>query len=130
MSSLPQDSPQVNSQRLNNHNNARKTHCKRGHPFTPENTYMSSDGKRRCRACIRPRALAVFDCLCAQPDGITALDVVIRVWGADYIRADWRNNFDKHLSMARKHAVQQGLEIVRKDGVLSLRPSSSQERAA
>jgi hypothetical protein len=32
--------------------NARKTHCHRGHEFTPENTYQRSDG-RACRACIR-----------------------------------------------------------------------------
>lgn len=31
--------------------NARKTHCKRGHEFTPENTRMTSAGKRRCMAC-------------------------------------------------------------------------------
>ena len=27
--------------------NARKTHCKRGHEFTPENTYVDSEGRRR-----------------------------------------------------------------------------------
>lgn len=32
--------------------NARKTHCHRGHEFTPENTYARSDG-RSCRACQR-----------------------------------------------------------------------------
>jgi len=31
---------------------ARQTHCKRGHEFTPENTRMEG-GKRRCRACRR-----------------------------------------------------------------------------
>jgi hypothetical protein len=31
--------------------NARKTHCIRGHEFTPENTYRSSDQKRACRTC-------------------------------------------------------------------------------
>ena len=31
--------------------NARKTHCKRGHEFTPENTAPSSRGGRACRAC-------------------------------------------------------------------------------
>ena len=31
--------------------NARKTHCVRGHEFTPDNTYISKTGKRRCRAC-------------------------------------------------------------------------------
>lgn len=30
--------------------NARKTHCKRGHEFTPENTYRVKDGKG-CKAC-------------------------------------------------------------------------------
>jgi len=33
-----------------NHNNARKTHCKRGHEFTPANIYLYR-GKRHCRAC-------------------------------------------------------------------------------
>lgn len=32
--------------------NARKTHCKRGHEFTPENTYRSVKG-RECRTCRR-----------------------------------------------------------------------------
>jgi hypothetical protein len=31
--------------------NAKKTHCKRGHAFTEENTYMNG-GKRFCRACL------------------------------------------------------------------------------
>lgn len=32
--------------------NARKTHCKRGHEFTPENTYAARSGGRGCRACL------------------------------------------------------------------------------
>lgn len=32
--------------------NARKTHCKRGHEFTPENTWVYQ-GMRRCRECGR-----------------------------------------------------------------------------
>lgn len=32
---------------------ARKTHCWRGHEFTPENTYISPKGYRTCRACGR-----------------------------------------------------------------------------
>lgn len=36
---------------------ATKTHCKSGHEFTPENTYISTDAKgrhaRRCRTCGR-----------------------------------------------------------------------------
>lgn len=40
-----------------------KTHCKRGHEFTPENTYIKSNGTRQCKACHierekRPEALA------------------------------------------------------------------------
>ena len=27
------------------------THCKRGHEFTPENTYVRPSGKRICKAC-------------------------------------------------------------------------------
>jgi hypothetical protein len=33
--------------------NARKTHCKRGHPFTPDNVKILAEGGRRCRACTR-----------------------------------------------------------------------------
>lgn len=33
--------------------NGRKTHCLRGHRFTLENTYVTRDGRRRCRACGR-----------------------------------------------------------------------------
>lgn len=40
-----------------------QTHCKRDHEFTPENTYIKSDGTRQCKACHierekRPDALA------------------------------------------------------------------------
>jgi hypothetical protein len=31
--------------------NAAKTHCKRGHEFTPSNTYRAKDGSRHCRRC-------------------------------------------------------------------------------
>lgn len=31
--------------------NALKTHCKRGHEFTPENTYYIKSGGRMCRIC-------------------------------------------------------------------------------
>lgn len=43
--------------------NAAKTHCKRGHEFSPENIYVLRDGGRRCRACratahLRRKAVA------------------------------------------------------------------------
>ncbi len=34
--------------------NARKTHCKRGHPLSGENLFYDQ-GKRQCRACCRKR---------------------------------------------------------------------------
>lgn len=35
-----------------NAQNARKTHCKRGHPFDEQNTYIRPDnGQRQCRIC-------------------------------------------------------------------------------
>jgi hypothetical protein len=33
--------------------NARKTHCLRGHKFTPENTYRKANGGRGCWECRR-----------------------------------------------------------------------------
>lgn len=30
-----------------------KTHCKHGHKFTKENTYVRPDGRRTCRTCKR-----------------------------------------------------------------------------
>jgi len=29
----------------------RRTHCARGHEYTPENVFITKDGKRRCRTC-------------------------------------------------------------------------------
>lgn len=31
--------------------NARKTHCNSGHEFTPQNTYVRTNGSRRCVTC-------------------------------------------------------------------------------
>lgn len=33
------------------HRKPLQTHCKRNHPFDEENTYVTSSGKRQCRAC-------------------------------------------------------------------------------
>lgn len=34
---------------------SRRTGCKRGHAYTPENTYVGSDGYRKCRRCKADR---------------------------------------------------------------------------
>lgn len=40
--------------RHGNHHNASKTHCKRGHEFTSENTYLNPASKgRQCRECMK-----------------------------------------------------------------------------
>ncbi len=41
------------------HNMARKTHCKRDHPFNEANTIRLKNGGRECRACkaLRSRGL-------------------------------------------------------------------------
>lgn len=39
--------------------NGTKTHCKRGHEFTPENTYILKRGGRSCRICLRMHAAAL-----------------------------------------------------------------------
>lgn len=38
--------------------NARRTQCVNGHPFTSDNTYVTPDGRRQCRTCIRRRSQA------------------------------------------------------------------------
>lgn len=36
-----------------------KTHCRHGHPYSPENTYVKPSGERCCRTCRRnPRRTA------------------------------------------------------------------------
>jgi hypothetical protein len=41
--------------------NKRKTHCKRGHEFTAENTSVSRKGERNCRTCKRLRRAGLLD---------------------------------------------------------------------
>lgn len=33
--------------------NAEKTHCKRGHPLSGDNLYITASGKRQCKDCAR-----------------------------------------------------------------------------
>ena len=42
---------------------AKQTHCKNGHEFTPENTFIQVRGgrtRRICRACARDRTRAAY----------------------------------------------------------------------
>lgn len=45
---------QIDSVLHGTHHHSRKTRCKRGHPFTPENT-IAQRGGRACRACKNAR---------------------------------------------------------------------------
>ena len=42
---------QIDRVRNGRNHNASKTHCKRGHEFTPENTRIRTTGFRNCRTC-------------------------------------------------------------------------------
>jgi hypothetical protein len=37
-----------------------QTHCKRGHAFSPENTYNRPDGARVCRVCLNAKCRAYY----------------------------------------------------------------------
>ena len=41
--------------------NAAKTHCPKGHEFTPENTFVPRTGGRRCRICKRAAFRAYYE---------------------------------------------------------------------
>jgi hypothetical protein len=42
-----------NARRVRANQHKGKTHCHRGHEFTPENTSLLPKGRRQCRACTR-----------------------------------------------------------------------------
>lgn len=47
----PERTPDINAIRIV----PQKTHCRRGHPFTPENLLATKDGARRCKICSNQR---------------------------------------------------------------------------
>ena len=56
-----QDDNLADMRARNGHYLSNKTVCKRGHEFTPDNTWTDSTGRRHCRICARAR-LRVRDC--------------------------------------------------------------------
>jgi len=59
LENLRWDTQSANAQdmlRNGGHRSAGATHCKNGHEYTPDNTRISTNGGRRCRACSRARA--------------------------------------------------------------------------
>lgn len=63
LENLRWDTPSANSQdALRNGRNpyANKTHCPRGHEYTPENTFVPRPGQRNCRECGRIQGRAYY----------------------------------------------------------------------
>ncbi len=50
-----QSSNALDAVKSGTHFQASKTHCKNGHEFTKENTYIRPNGSRECRTCMRDR---------------------------------------------------------------------------
>lgn len=44
----------------NNHYQNKKTHCKNGHEFTPENTAIRKDNSRSCKLCHKTRQKILY----------------------------------------------------------------------
>lgn len=44
-------------EQVQNRRPSRKTSCKHGHEYTPENTFVNVQGKRECRTCIKIRRI-------------------------------------------------------------------------
>lgn len=38
---------------VNQRRRPQRTHCKRGHEYTTENTYLKANGDRQCKECVR-----------------------------------------------------------------------------
>ena len=48
--------PVTHAVNMSRGSNATRTHCKHGHEYTSENTYIQSKGSRACVTCARQRA--------------------------------------------------------------------------
>jgi late competence protein required for DNA uptake (superfamily II DNA/RNA helicase) len=70
--------------------NARKTHCKRGHAFTEENTILNKIGSRNCRICIRD-----WDSRIEQKEKR-------RLWAIEYHKTDRWKEYRKQYYASKK----------------------------
>ena len=53
---LSEPAKQKVSEALRKRKRILKTHCKRGHPYDDQNTYIRPDGYRDCKICIKERS--------------------------------------------------------------------------
>jgi len=53
-----------------------RTHCKRGHPFDDANTYVTPDGRRQCRVCMKLRRQTPLAIQKAKKLDVTVVDLV------------------------------------------------------
>ena len=96
--------------------NAVKTHCKKGHEFTPENTILRNDGERRCQKCkiiatLNHRRLHVW-----------AKDRGPKTSSSKYRGVHWRKNEEKwvaQLSMGRNKKMSLGYFLSEEDAALA-----------
>jgi hypothetical protein len=88
--------------------NARKTHCIRGHEFTPENTYIYQPGNRRaCATCVKAAQKARRDAK-RKPTRSTCADCgasLRLVTGRDGTTYWWGSNTSMFCEARKPHAA-------------------------
>lgn len=78
----------------------RRTHCPNGHEYTPENTYRSKPGDKRCRACANDRSRLVF--ASETPEQREARRVRMRAYYAAN-RSELRERQNAYSARTREH---------------------------
>lgn len=80
LENLRYDTPsgnQMDSVEHDTHHHSRKTHCARGHAFTPENTYQVTKG-RACKTCINENTRKYR----STPEGKAKQKAYMKAWRA------------------------------------------------
>jgi hypothetical protein len=95
--------------------NGYKTHCKRGHEFTPENTLLTSRGHRRCKQCTQALVKTVIDRgICVNGHVMTPENSRTDRAGRSYCVAC---KTKKHQVKAPKEQCSKGHQLEQEDGV-------------